>query len=55
MEGRTIQEFVEEMAAEGKSLHQILTVALSCRWTNHKEEIEREFNGLKKRSVANIG
>lgn len=54
MEIRTVIEFVEELAAEGRSLKEILTVARNSRWSNQQEEIKQEYSKLKKRSVGNI-
>jgi hypothetical protein len=54
MQNRTIQEFVEDMVSNGKSLKQILIVAAQTRWVNSfnlwrksKEEIEKEYRRLK--------
>jgi len=44
---RTVEEFVEDMVSDGKSLKQILTIALSTRWKSYKEEIEKVYNKLK--------
>jgi len=45
---RTVQDFVEDMVSDGRDLQQILTVAVNCRWANHKEEIKKEYRRLKK-------
>lgn len=44
---RTLQEFVEDLASDGRSLSQILTVAMSSRWRIYKEEIKKEYYKLR--------
>lgn len=43
---RTIQEFVEDMVSDGKSLKQILVVTFNSRWRNFRKEVEKEYNKL---------
>ena len=43
---RTIQEFVEDLASDGKNLNQILIVAAQTRWKNFKQEIKQEHQRL---------
>ena len=47
MTKRTIREFVEDMASDGKNLNQILTVAANSRWVGDKEEIKKEYRDLR--------
>jgi len=54
MENRTVQDFVEDMVSDGKSLNEILIVTVNSRWANHKEEVKKEHSNLRRRSVANI-
>ena len=51
---RTVQDFVEDMVSNGRSLTEILTVAFCSRWVDHTEEIKKEHHNLKKRSVLKI-
>lgn len=44
---RTIQDFVEDMVSDCKSLNEILIVAANSRWVNHKEEIKKEYRKLR--------
>lgn len=54
MENRTVQEFVEDLVSDDKSLNEILIVTANSRWASHKEEVKKEYHSLKRRSVANI-
>lgn len=47
MENRTVQEFVEDLASDGRTLIEILTVAANSRWVSHKDEIKKEYCKLK--------
>jgi len=47
MKNRTVQDFVEDLVSDGKSLNEILTVATSSRWVNDKEEIKKEYRRLR--------
>ena len=47
MQNRTVQDFVEDMVSDGKSLNQILIVAANSRWVSHKDEIKKEYSELK--------
>jgi hypothetical protein len=47
MQNRTVQEFVEDLASDGKSLNQILIIAANSRWVSHKDEIKKEYRRLK--------
>lgn len=47
MQNRTVQEFVEDMVSDGRSLNQILIVAANSRWVSHKDEIKNEYYRLK--------
>ena len=49
MKSRTIEEFVEELVAEGRKMKYIKAVAQSCRWQHYKEEIKIAYKNLKKR------
>jgi len=44
---RTVQDFVEDMVSDCKSLAEILMVAMSTRWADHKEEIKKVYRELK--------
>jgi len=46
---RTVQDFVEDMVSDCRSLAEILTVALCTRWRDHKEQIKKEFDNLLER------
>ena len=54
MQNRTVQEFVEDLVSDGKSLNEILIVTVNSRWASQKGEVKKEHQSLKKRSVANI-
>ena len=43
---RTIEDFVEDMISDGKSLKQILVVAESTRWKNFKKEIKETYQKI---------
>lgn len=47
MENRTVQDFVEDMVSDCKSLKQILMVAASTQWESYKEEIKKVYRKLK--------
>jgi len=38
-DNRTIEDFVEDMVSDGRSLFQIQVVAVNTRWANKLEEI----------------
>lgn len=50
---RTVEDFVEDMVSNGRSLSQILTVARCCHGENfkkkEKDDIESEFIKLRRR------
>lgn len=47
MEQRTVEDFVEDMVSDCKSLDEILMVAMSTRWVGHKDEIKKVYCELK--------
>lgn len=44
---RTLQDFVEDMVSDCRSLGQIIMVAASTQWKNRREEVEQEYCKLK--------
>lgn len=43
---RTIEEFVEDLVTNGRTLKQILIVAFCCRWRDSVNEIKRVHRKL---------
>lgn len=46
---RTVQDFVEELVAEGRSWKQICMIAMCTRWKDRKEEVEQQYRELRLR------
>jgi hypothetical protein len=44
---RTWEDFVEDLASEGKSLKHILAVAQATRWKDCKAEIIKHYKQLR--------
>jgi len=51
MEQRTVEEFVEDMVSDDRSLNQILIVAMCCRWKSFKDDIKSVFVKLRRRML----
>jgi len=49
---RTLNEFVEDMLSDGKSLQQIIAVARCTRWETRIEEIKEIVGKLRKKSFV---
>jgi len=47
MENRTLEDFVEDLITDGRSLNQILIVAFNSRWRSHEEEIKKMYRKLR--------
>jgi len=48
LENRTVQDFVEDMDSDCKSLKEILMIVLCTRWRDHKQEVREFYRELKK-------
>ena len=49
MLSRTVQDFVEDLVSNGRTLQEILYVAFCTRWHDRTSAIMDEFRKLKKR------
>lgn len=43
MENRTLQDFVEDMVSDCRSLDEILLIAANTRWKDRKDEIKKVY------------
>ena len=46
---RTVQDFVEDMVSDCRSLAEIRMIALCTRWKDRREEVEKEYRELRAR------
>ena len=49
MSVRTVQDFVEDLVSNGRTLQEILHVTFCTRWQAQKSEVMDEFRKLKRR------
>ena len=52
-QGRTIREFVEDEISDGRSLKEIIAIALCSRWKNQITEIEKMYKDWKGKKHGN--